>query len=221
METKKLVLRISGFAIVVMSIIFLLGFIVFYLFVRDIFINGFRLIDLAGFAIGAYFITIAGRYCYYNKIEITDSELTADIQELGRAVFQFGEKSPVLPTNPREMRRTFLPKYFRVHVELGNIKHIMIGRLKTFDKIAKELNSEALNETLEYWHQWFISAKNIIPFPLWIAVQHTPVMFVQSKSGNSFVITTKPFSKNGFKKLVREFQTLHIPFTVEPSLGLL
>ncbi len=215
---NQLILRTSGFAIVVALFLVSLGLLVVYLFATNFNESGL-IQSLLGFLIGAYFILIGGRLLIFNKIVLTTESLIFDVQEFGRALFQFGDKQP-LPASLTNWRRTIVPRFYRNKIELENIKHILIAPLKSLDKMKKELKSQALDEALEFWHQWFLSVNQPGPTPLWLAAQFTPVMFIQAKSGNSYVVSTKPYSKNGFRKLVKEFKNLNVPITTDPGLVL-
>ena len=215
---KTLTLRVNGFAIIVGGLIFLLGLFMLYGAVQEIF-TGFNILNIVLLLLFGILLTLtAYRFFYYNKIEITSDELLVNVQEFGKGLFQFGTDSPVLPTNKKGLRQTFIPKYNQINTPLSDIQYVLIGSLKELEKSAPLINSEALNQTLRFWHQWFVNMNTAMP--LWVAAQFTPVMLIKSKTGNSYVVSTKPYSKIGFKKLVQEFKKRAVPITTQKSLGL-
>jgi|GEM_PF-2279481 hypothetical protein len=220
-ETKNgvFLLKPGGSAIIGAGFLFLLGLLFFYLTVCDFLQNGISWAQPILLIFGLYFFANVWRYFHYNKIRLSNDSLETYVQGFGRALFQFGADSPMLPTNPKELRRTLFPKYSYVSIDLSNIQHVLISRLKEFEKLSSQLNSNEVNEAIVYWHQILVGRFGA--FPLWVAAQFSPEMFIKVKSGNPIFMSLKPYSKNGFKRFLAELQKRNISFTVEPSLHLL
>lgn len=211
MNKRRLIVRSDSGIWVVMASLLCLGVFSIYLGIEDILLKGVRLVSLGGLLIGGYFSVSALRYILYPKIELTETELVAQTAEFGRPFFP-------LAHNFQEVRQMLFPRFFRKSTNLDDIKTILIAEMRFLDKMASELKSEALEETLAFWHSWFVSPKLVMP--LWPAGKHIPLIFVQAKHGESFVVNTKPFSKAGVRTLIQELKRRSIPITVQPSLGL-
>lgn len=102
-------------------------------------------------------------------------------------------------------------------VPLDEIASVTIGRVKYFREHPELLNQDtqgmigSLEARTGYLGESF-SAR--------IATPYTPIMGVWHKNGRCTTVTTKPFSKNGFRKLIGEFQRRGIKVVTDPALKL-
>lgn len=203
-NNKTFTIRTSGFGAVFiwfMSIWFIP--IMFWASI-DGFINGSIIIG-----IGALLLNLIVGYDFYlflfeNKIELSNDKMSNSYQVPGNSI---------------------ITKFNKNTIAISDIEYIMIGKLAKLEKLAETLNSEALNETLSFWHnaRLTLTPTNGIGgfrIPIWAAARETPMLFIKCKDNKSYVISTKPFSKNSFKKLVIELRNRKIPVTTDPSLGI-
>jgi len=212
MDKRRLIVRATGGSMLVGMVSLLsLGVLSIYLGVKDALLRGVHLGTVGCLLIGGYFSASALRYLLYPQIELTDTELIAQTSEFGRPFFP-------LARSFQEVRQMLFPRFSKKHVRLDDIETILIGEMRYFNKIAGELKSDMLNETLQFWHSWLISPKLFMP--LWPAARYRPLIFVQAKQGGSIVIDTKPFPKAGVRVLTQALKQRGISIMAQPSLGL-
>ena len=129
-----------------------------------------------------------------------------------------------------EKSNPLIPKTTQVSIAISDIGAVTIGRIQYFEQRPKEFQDEELKKVFQAYRDMNytnneLTEAGILRTKVEIgkyAAPYIPVMFVLSKNPNvlSITIATKPFSKNGFRKLIGKFRKHGIPVATDPSLGL-
>jgi hypothetical protein len=201
MPDNKIIIRTSGFALVFFSILLGLCALALGAGVAQVAREGHAdIIEVVGFAVGLWLVAFLHKWLFGQKIEVDGAALMAEFS---------------LPV------RSFMPAFQKHTIALGDISAVIVARLSYFEKNAASFQSESLRNMIEVYHGlqtegggYGLAMKYATPF--------TPLMLVVSKKADahSFAVVTKPFSKNGFRRLLAVLKKRNVPVITEPVLGL-
>ena len=200
MHSERLIIRASGFVFLVISLLALSGILLACTAIKNIAHSGFELNALLRFLLGGWLSTYAVFYINGNRIELSDSELSASTPKTGSSL---------------------LPQFNVVCARIEDIQSVVLGTMGYFDRNATQYSDANLRETIDFWHGIFVSRSGSLAmhFPMWIAAKHTPILFVQSKYQNrSFVVSTKPFSRASFRDLVEGLKARNVVVRIEENI---
>jgi hypothetical protein len=181
---KKVTIRTSGFALFLFSF-FVLGFTFVFMYYRDQIIEPFihgNLFAIISYLLSFFVIAYLATYIFVNNIILTSDYISF-------------------------RNLSFFPgKIISKHVNLKDISNIYFGREKY---IRSQLNirsiyAEALDNFYKQFH-YTLATKG-----LRFAVSYSDILVVTTKDGHIFIISTKPFSKNNFRKLFKGLNDLNI-----------
>ena len=161
---------------------------------------------LVGFGLMAWAAVTIIRAFLVTKMQVVDSQLIVKAPRKSWIIFVDENRGQSIEKVDRGVRT--------VSVTLSDIEQITLDELKGFDKNSGALNSVALNNAL----QTFRNA-NVRGMPGWIGFQFSAAMFVSLKSGDSFVVSLKPFSKALIRNTLSLVESKGIKVTVQPSLN--
>jgi len=100
--------------------------------------------------------------------------------------------------------RNLLLKFDRKTVGVEQIASVELGRMTYLSQRARE-NDDELYKMQAFWENSRGGA----------AAKFTPLMLVRLKEGKSAVVSTKPFSRRGFRTLFAELKSRNIPTEVQ------
>lgn len=189
---KKFIIRTSGIALYLLLFMFAA---VFLMLTDDALKFGFRPESLL-------FLSIIGIVCGFllnQKIEIKDNQLITRTTGFGK----------------------LLSLYKTNLIELNNIDSVTIATIRYFEEHREEFKDESLRNLINSYRRNRAVVGGDVIVPLGFAAKSIPLMYIKSKDGSkNFAVTAKIFSKEGFKKLIQEFQKYNILVVTEPALDL-
>ena len=203
MSDHRFAIRTGGFAVYGLAVMGIFTLSLFILGIRDLFGKGIGLqssLPLLGILLMGWITMFIAMYFVSNKIEIVEDRITFKVQWLKAKTYEFCPKPSV------------------GSIDISDIRIILLGRAAYFEKLAKNTNDAYLENMINGLKGINFSTGNAIPVPLWVALKHTPLLYIIAKKGESFVINTKPFSKSGFKKLFAELQRRNIPTEIQEGV---
>lgn len=196
MSSERLVIRASGFGLFVVFLLTLMGATIAYFAMNNMASLGFQFTAFLALLLGIWLVGYAILLANGNKIEVTDSELITSSTATGSRL---------------------LPRFDKGTAKLGDIESVVLGTMGYFDKKANDFNDAKLREIIDFWHGIFVMKTSPLPlpFPIWLAAQKTPLLLVRTKTKtDSFVISTKLFSKQAFRQLIERLRaksvTIHV-----------
>ena len=163
-----------------------------YLIAKDIVQNGFSVSKIFVFIFFGWVEICVYNFIAAQRIEITNNQLIVQ--------FSF-------------VTGFSLPKPKKQQIRLSDVESVTIARREYFEEHAEEFRDKGLKKVIDVYRN---------PFNRGIITRNTPLMYIalKNKSSEGITITTKPFSKAGFKKLIQEFKKEGISIVPEPVLGL-
>jgi hypothetical protein len=111
-----------------------------------------------------------------------------------------------------------LKNYFFVQkktskLSLSDIEAVILGTGKYLDKSFEKKKFRKLEHEIDLLKNetsHLITGRMAFPFPVWLAMKHTPFCYFRLKNGNDFFIDTKPFAKKDFIKIILKLKELNI-----------
>lgn len=200
MPSERLVIRASGFGLLVMFLLGFVGLAIACFAMKNIVVLGFQFTTFLALLLGIWLAGYAVLLANGNKIVITDSELTSSSTATGSSL---------------------LPRFNKGTAKLGEIESVVLGTMGYFDKKANEFNDAKLREIIDFWHGIFVLKTSPVPMPLpiWLAAQKTPLLLIRTKTKtDSLVISTKLFSKQAFRRLIERLRAKSVTTHVEENL---
>jgi hypothetical protein len=139
------------------------------------------------------------------KISITDKSLICRVLVPAKRSF------------PKQKLKEF-------NVDLSNVSLVTITTIKYFEEHSKEFINQGLGDLINSYRNIYLVSTKGIParIPMGWATSSIPLIYIalKDKPDQGIAISTKPFSKNGIRKLIAEFKTRNIPLNIDPTLGL-
>jgi hypothetical protein len=205
MEQNKFVLRTSGFGLYFISLFAIAGIFLLCLVAKDIAQNGLSFAKILISLLFTWIEIFMYRFIAGQKIEINKGKLSAQF------IFSRGVH--------------LLPQIQKHQINLTDISSVTIARRKYFEEHSEEFKDEGLQDVMDIYRNLFavtVSGGIVVPMPLGFGTKYTPLMYIapKEKSQRGITIITKPFSKNGFRNLIKELQKRNISVFTEPALGL-
>lgn len=174
---KKTIIRTSGFAFY-LFLFFDVGSI--WIFFKCVLLlqQHLDIRYICGLLLFLYFIFYFSVYILVNKITLTDEFISIRTMAHGDNPFKNGN----------------------IHIKISEIESIFFGNEKCLRGLLKD-NTKGINELNKFYKKYDqgMHGRNTR-----FAVRYSIVFVILTKEGNISIVSTKPFSKKGFKKLFGE-----------------
>ncbi len=182
-----------------------------------------RTSGVVGLGIPILFAVFGAGLIYIGFIEVNILGFLMGILAIAYAVWYYF--SPYIKINDREFVAKFVftkqlgtvEKTVMKRASISDISSVAIGRIRYFQE-HQELLGEEIKEFIAYYLSRPIAIRRtgttVLALPL------VPIMAVRLKDGSCLTVAIKPFSKNGLRRLIKEFQKRGIKVVTDQNLGL-
>jgi hypothetical protein len=106
----------------------------------------------------------------------------------------------------------FIPKKTSIKIKIQDIKHLILGTGKFFDKLSNKNQDEELKSVISSFKEetFMVNNESFIPLKMWKALKHTPFLYIATKKEKNYLVSTKPYTKKDFKKLFNQLKKMKI-----------
>lgn len=201
MKQNNLTIRTSGFALY-LFLFLMAGFALAFCFILiDILQKGFSTGGFLSIGLLVWMEVYLYQYVARQKIELRNDHLIVSLV----------------------IGRDFIPNINKSQISLDDIKSATLASIKYFEDHEKEFPDYGLRNVVSLYRNMKLTVHNtVFSVSMGGVTSSTPLMHLATKDKlhNGITISTKPFSKTGFRKLVAKLREQNIPVFIEPSLGI-
>jgi hypothetical protein len=207
MPENKFIIRVSGFALYFFSVLMVFFAYIIYLCVEELLEKGISMAPILLSIIIIWIEVYFYRFLSGQKIEISNGVLSTKV---------------ILP----QKDYLFMPKVLESKINLKDIDVIVIAKLKYFEEHSNELVDVNLDNIISEYRNMYLPATikgGIFTPPISMGkFLSFPLIYIRfkNKSQRGIIIPTKPFSKDGIKKIINRLKENGIKLVIEPALHL-
>lgn len=98
----------------------------------------------------------------------------------------------------------FFPKVIRTNAYLDNIEVVIFAKAKFFDKLSQREEDKKLSKEIDFYKNLFMIANSKMPIPInmWVAIKHTPLVYILKKDSEHYLADLTMFNKKDIRKII-------------------
>ncbi len=143
-------------------------------------------------------IIMFGWMTYYFSFYILSNQIILDDDVLIINIFK-------RPWNNCTIKEMLIVQKETAKFRLANIESVHLGTGKYLDNLPEKKAFQILKDKIEDLKNKkapLVTSGMAFPFPVWLAMKHTPFCYFRLKGADDFFMDTKPFSKKGFVRFI-------------------